>query len=97
MGRKKSVKANVEPVPPQHNELAKEIEVSVKLDDVLNHLDFLKKIDTNGQDKFYVSSFIYNAIRRYEEFWIPFVLKMSDNFEDDLLYAPPLGDSSCYF
>ena len=97
MGRKKSDKAKVEPVQRQHYELAKEIEVSVNLDDVQNHLDFLKKIDTNGHDKFYVSSFVYNAIRRYEEFWIPFVLKMSDNFEDDLQYAPPLGDSFCHF
>ena len=71
--------------------LAKELDISVSINDVLNHLEFLKKIDDNGQNKFYNENFVSNSIRRYELFWIPFLLKVSANFYEDLQYSPPLG------
>ena len=36
-----------------HLNLAKELDISVSINDVLNHLEFLTKIDDNGQNKFY--------------------------------------------
>jgi hypothetical protein len=69
---------------------AKKIKLSVSVEDVMNHLDFLQNIDHRG-DKFYDDHFVRNAIRRYEQFWIPFILEVSDDFDDDLKYAPPLG------
>ena len=70
---------------------AKAIRVSVSVQDVLNHLEFLARIDELGEDKFYCDKFVLNAIRRYERFWVPFMLTMSESFEDDLNYVPPLG------
>ena len=72
---------------------AKYIFLSVNESDVLNHLKFLKKIDDDGHNKYYQERFVHNAIRRYEKFWIPFVLQYSNNHKDDLLYQPPLGNN----
>ncbi len=80
-----------ENLPTSHKNLAKELKISVNINDVSNHLDFLKKIDDNGQDKYYNENFVLNSIRRDELFWIPFILKVSNNFDEDLLYTPPLG------
>ena len=55
-------------------------------------LDFLKNIDVRGE-LFYEESFIRNAIRRYENLWIPLVhtLISQDNSVDEFDLAPPLG------
>ena len=55
-------------------------------------LDFLKNIDVRGE-LFYEESFIRNAIRRYENLWIPLVHKLisQDNSVDEFDLAPPLG------
>ena len=80
-----------EKLQTSHKNLANELKISVNINDVLDHLDFLKKIDDNGQDTFYNENFVLNSIRRYELFWIPFILKVSSNFDEDLQYSPPLG------
>ena len=58
----------------------------------LSQLDFLKNIDVRGE-LFYEESFITNAIRRYENLWIPLVHKLisQDNSVDELDLGPPLG------
>ena len=64
---------------------------SVNFNHVLNQRAFLKQIDTEGLDKYYKPAFIANAIRRYESYWIPLVLHLSKDYNDDLKYAPPFG------
>lgn len=64
---------------------------SVYFNHVLNHRAFLKQIDKEGLDKYYNPAFVANAIRRYESYWIPLVLHLSKDFNDDLEYAPPIG------
>ena len=86
MGKKKSSAK----LKPSDYELAKAIEISVTPTDIVKHIKFLKKIDQNGLHTFYTEDFVRNAVRRYENFWIPLVLKLSDNYEDDFNYAPPL-------
>ena len=65
------------------------IHVSVDIEDILEHLEFLQFIDQNGQNQFYDPNFVRNSIRRYETCWLPLITKLSDNFEDDLKFAPP--------
>ena len=92
MSKTKQTTAKIqETLKTSHLNLAKELDISVSINDVLNHLEFLKKIDDNGQNKFYNENFEANSIRRYELFWIPFLLKVSVNFYEDLQYSPPLG------
>ena len=67
-----------------------ELEISVTEHDILDHLKVLKLIDSQGQDKFYQENYVRNSIRRYETIWLPLITKLSNNFEDDLNYAPPL-------
>lgn len=71
---------------------AKSLKISVTAQDVVNHIDFLRQIDAHGQEKYYDETFCLNAIRRYEEYWLPLILSISENIEDDLLYAPPKGN-----
>ena len=66
------------------------LNVSVSLGDVTNHLDFLKSIE-NQADKFYDANYVQNSLRRYEKFWLPLVLTLADNPNDQLKFAPPLG------
>ena len=66
------------------------LNVSVSLGDVKNHLDFLKSIE-NQADKFYDANYVQNSLRRYEKFWLPLVLTLADNPNDQLKFAPPLG------
>ena len=69
---------------------AYKIEISVTEHDILDHLKVLRKIDSQGQDKFYQENYVRNSIRRYETCWLPLITTLSDNFEDDLKFAPPL-------
>ena len=64
---------------------------SVNFNHVFNHRAFLKQIDKEGLDKYYKPTFIANSIRRYESYWIPLVLHLSKDYDDDLKYAPPFG------
>ena len=66
------------------------LNVSVSLGDVTNHLDFLKSIE-NQADKLYDANYVQNSLRRYEKFWLPLVLTLADNPNDQLKFAPPLG------
>ena len=79
---------------------ASELKISVGVDDVLNELDFLKAVNDgqfvvyapiDGVDKFYQPSFVQNALRRYEQCWIPFLLSHSASEADDLKFAAPPG------
>lgn len=70
---------------------AKNLNISVTAGDVVKHIDFLKKIDADGRQKYYNETFCSNAIRRYEQYWLPLILSISENTEDDLKFAPPLG------
>ena len=65
------------------------IEISIEIEDILEHLEFLKFIDHNGQNQFYDQNFVKNSIRRYETCWLPLITKLSENFENDLEFAPP--------
>ena len=69
---------------------ASQIQVSVTEHDILDHLKILRKIDSQGQEKFYQENYVRNSIRRYETCWLPLITTLSDNFEDDLKYAAPL-------
>ncbi len=72
---------------------ASNLNVGIDVDDVLNELDFLKTVNNDGVDFFYQPQFIENALRRYERFWIPFLLEHSDSeYDNDLLFAPPPGN-----
>ena len=62
---------------------ASELKISVGVDDVLNELDFLKAVNQ--------PSFVQNALRRYEQCWIPFLLSHSASEADDLKFAAPPG------
>ena len=73
-----------------HLKNSEKIKISLQISDVIANLDFLKKIDDNGQF-FYEEHFVKNSIRRYEHFWIPMITKLSDSQIDDLLYVPPFG------
>ena len=64
--------------------------IAIKISDVRSHLGFLKKIGDN-KETFFQGRFINNAIRRYEECWMPMMIKISDNPKHDLRYEPPLG------
>ena len=66
------------------------LKVSVCIQDVINHLDFLKSIEDEAV-KFYSATYVQNSIRRYEKFWLPFVVNLSKTPDDDIKYAPPLG------
>ena len=66
------------------------LNVSVNLEDVKNHLDFLKSIE-DQDDKFYDANYVQNSLRRYEKFWLPLILTLADNPNDQLKFAPPLG------
>ena len=70
---------------------ASELKVSVGVDDVLNELDFLEAVNDDGVDKFYQPAFVQNALRRYEQCWIPFLLSHSASEADDLKFAAPPG------
>ena len=74
----------------KHFDNAIKVKISLQISDVIANLDFLKKIDDHGH-LYYEANFVRNSIRRYERFWIPIVIKLSDNQIDDLLYEPPLG------
>ena len=63
---------------------ASQIQVSVTEHDILDHLKILRKIDSQGQEKFYQENYVRNSIRRYETCWLPLITTLSDNFEDDL-------------
>ena len=67
-------------------------ETGFPIDLIRYQLDFLKNIDVRGE-LFYEESFIRNAIRRYENLWIPLVHKLisQDNSVDEFDLAPPLG------
>ena len=88
--KKKSLNLNSTTVQSQI-EQAICAKISVNPQDVINHLDFLHNIDARGKDKFYNENFVQNSIRRYEKLWLPLITALSDNFDDDLQYAPPLG------
>ena len=47
---KQTTAKNQETLKTSHLNLAKELDISVSINDVLNHLEFLKKIDDNGQN-----------------------------------------------
>ena len=74
----------------KHVDNAIEGKISLQISDVIANLDFLKKIDDSGH-LFYEDNYVVNSIRRYESFWIPMIIKLSDNQIDDLIYEPPLG------
>ena len=59
---------------------------------ILNHLDFLRQIDRNGENVFYNVNVIKDAVRRYEIFWIRLIQQVSNGPEQDLDFAPPLGN-----
>ena len=59
--------------------------------DVLNELEFLSSVDSQG-DVYYDESAVRNAVRRYERCWIPLIKELEDEEEhDDLEWAPPMG------
>ena len=67
-----------------------ELTVSVSYTDIINHLNFLASIEAQG-DKFYDTNHVRNSLRRYENCWIPLILSLANNPDDDLKYAPPIG------
>ncbi len=69
---------------------AQQLEVTVSAQDVKSHLTFLKNVDDRG-GSFYDEKFVRNALRRYEQFWIPFIQKFSSGYDEDLDFAPPFG------
>ena len=71
-------------------EKSSKLKVSVNYDDIINHLNFLASIEAQG-DKFYDTNHVRNSLRRYENFWIPLILSLANNPDDDLKYAPPIG------
>ena len=71
-------------------EQAASLKVSVSIKDVINHLDFLKSVE-DQDGKFYDATYVKNSLRRYEKFWIPFMLTIAENPDNDTKYAPPLG------
>ena len=85
-----SLSQHLETFAPLHLDNARKVKISLKISDVIANLEFLKEIDDNGH-LFYEESYVRNSIRRYERFWIPMIIKLSDNEIDDLLYEPPLG------
>ena len=87
--RKKSSKSKA-PEPKTHLEQAKNLVISVNSVDVNNYLDFLHLVDGEG-DSFYNEKFVRNAIRRYEDCWIPLIQQASSCYDGDLDLAPPLG------
>ncbi len=74
----------------KHLDNAIKVKISLQISDVISNLDFLKKIDDNGH-LFYEENYVRNSIRRYERFWIPMLIQLSNDSLDDLLYEPPLG------
>ena len=71
-------------------EQAASLKVSVSIKDVINHLDFLKSVE-DQDGKFYDATYVKNSLRRYEKFWLPFMLTIAENPDNDTKYAPPLG------
>ena len=71
-------------------EQAASLKVSVSINDVINHLDFLKSVE-DQDGKFYDATYVKNSLRRYEKFWLPFMLTIAENPDNDTKYAPPLG------
>ena len=71
-------------------EQAASLKVSVSIKDVINHLDFLKSVE-DQDGKFYDATYVKNSLRRYENFWLPLMLKIAENSDNDTKYAPPLG------
>lgn len=70
---------------------SKSMEVSVTPRDVINHLGFLKSIEAQD-DRLYDDTYIQNSLRRYEKYWLPLITTfVTENPEEELLYAPPLG------
>lgn len=72
------------------------LKVSVSIKDVINHLDFLKSVEDQG-GKFYDATYVKNSLRRYEKFWLPLMLTIAENPDNDTKYAPPLGMLLTYF
>ena len=66
------------------------LNISVNIEDIRNHLDFLKSIEGHD-DKFYDDNYVQNSLRRYEKFWLPLILNLADNPNDQLKFAPPIG------
>ena len=66
------------------------LKVSINYELIINHLNFLASIEAQG-NKFYDTNYVKNSLRRYENFWIPLILSLADNPDDDLKYAPPIG------
>ena len=52
-------------------------------------LDFLSYIDYNRK-RYYNEAFLKRSVIRYEKYWVPLLAKLSNTFEDDLKYAPPI-------
>ena len=71
-------------------EQAASLKVSVSIKDVINHLDFLKSVE-DQDGKFYDATYVNNSLRRYENFWLPLMLTIAENPDNDTKYAPPLG------
>ena len=71
-------------------EQAASLKVSVSIKDVINHLDFLKSVE-DQDGKLYDATYVKNSLRRYENFWLPLMLKIAENSDNDTKYAPPLG------
>ena len=71
-------------------EQAASLKVSVSINDVINHLDFLKSVE-DQDGKFYDATYVKNSLRRYENFWLPLMLTIAENPDNDTKYAPPLG------
>ena len=71
-------------------EQAASLKVSVSIKDVINHLDFLKSVE-DQDGKFYDATYVKNSLRRYEKFWLPLMLTIAENPDNDTKYAPPLG------
>ena len=69
---------------------AASLKVSVSIKDVINHLDFLKSVE-DQDGKFYDIIYVKNSLRRYEKFWLPLMLTIAENPDNDTKYAPPLG------
>ena len=69
---------------------AASLKVSVSIKDVINHLDFLKSVE-DQDGKFYDVIYLKNSLRRYEKFWLPLMLTIAENPDNDTKYAPPLG------
>ena len=67
-----------------------DLKVSINFELIINHLNFLASIEAQG-NKFYDTNNVKNSLRRYENFWIPLILSLADNPDDDLKYAPPIG------